>query len=47
MKKLRKPAKVRQNVANKRHLRELRRKAKQAHRLGTGFKDIEEAGSSS
>ncbi|MCB1174434.1 MAG: hypothetical protein KDK39_12760 [Leptospiraceae bacterium] len=42
MKKLRKPRKVRINVATKRHKRALRSKAKRAHRLGTGFKDAEE-----
>ena len=42
MKKLRKPKKVRVNIANKRAKRALRSKAKRAHRQGTGFKDIEE-----
>ena len=43
MKKLRTPRKVRKNVAAKRAKRALRSKAKQAHRRGTGFKDLEEA----
>ena len=43
MKKLKKhKRKVRINVAKKRALRALRSKAKQAHRNGTGFKDLEE-----
>ncbi len=43
MKKLRKPRKVRINVAAKRAKRALRTKAKRAHRRGTGFKDLEES----
>lgn len=43
MKKLNpKKRKVRINVAKKRHLRALRSKQKRAHRLGTGYKDLEE-----
>ncbi|MEQ9364801.1 MAG: hypothetical protein RIF32_11180 [Leptospirales bacterium] len=44
MKKLRTSRKVRKNVAAKRTKRALRSKAKQAHRRGTGFKDMEDAG---
>lgn len=42
MKKLRTTAKVRKNVAKKRLKRKLRSKAKQAHRRGTGYKDLED-----
>lgn len=51
MKKLRTPSKksrrkslrqVRKNLAAKKHKRALRSKAKQAHRRGTGFKDLDE-----
>lgn len=43
MKKLRTSRKVRKNIAAKRAKRALRSKAKQAHRRGTGFRDLEEA----
>lgn len=43
MKKLRKPRKVRMSVAAKRHKRTLRSKAKKAHRMGTGYKDLDDA----
>ena len=42
MKKLRTSRKVRINVAAKRTRRRLRSKAKQAHRLGTGYKETVE-----
>ena len=42
MKKLRTTAKVRKNIAKKRLKRKLRSKAKQAHRRGTGYKDLED-----
>lgn len=43
MKKLRKPRKVRINAAKKRAKRALRSKAKQAHRRGTGFQDLQDS----
>ena len=42
MKKLRTPRKVRKNIAAKRAKRALRSEAKQAHRRGTGFRDLED-----
>ncbi len=42
MKKLKQSRATRIRVANKRHKRALRSKAKQAHRRGTGYKDMEE-----
>jgi hypothetical protein len=43
MKKVRTTRKVRINIAKKRHARILRSKAKQAHRRGTGYKEMEES----
>lgn len=42
MKKLSTSRKVRINLAEKRHRRRLQSKAKQAHRRGTGYQDLEE-----
>ena len=43
MKKLKTRLSVRKKLQKKREERALRTKAKQAHRRGTGFKDLEEA----
>ncbi|MBX7058496.1 MAG: hypothetical protein K1X75_10565 [Leptospirales bacterium] len=43
MKKVRTSKKVRNRVASKRHARSLRSRAKQAHRRGVGYKDLEQA----
>jgi len=42
MKKLKQTKELRKKIAEKRHSRAMRSKAKQAHRRGTGYKDLEE-----
>ncbi|MEQ8353732.1 MAG: hypothetical protein RH862_19805 [Leptospiraceae bacterium] len=43
MKKLKTRLSVRKRLQKKREARALRSKAKQAHRRGTGYKDLEDA----